>query len=179
MTELVAEAGYGAATIGALAGRAGVSRATFYELFADKEDCLLAAYDRFAEGLLTVLVEAMGTETAWERFVEDATVAYLNALEADLVAARAFMVELDGAGAAARERRRAAMHTFAGAFVARHAAARAADPSLGPIPERVFLGLTLGVRELIRERLEADSEPRLPELAADIRAWVGAMVAGA
>jgi AcrR family transcriptional regulator len=36
---------YADATVLAIAKRAGVSRKTFYELFADKEDALLAAYD--------------------------------------------------------------------------------------------------------------------------------------
>ena len=48
MAELMADGGYGAVTIGELARRAGVSRSAFYENFADKETCLLAAYDRFA-----------------------------------------------------------------------------------------------------------------------------------
>lgn len=179
MTELLAEGGYGATTIGALVGRAGVSRATFYELFAGKEECLLAAYDVFAQRLLNAIFEAVSPDAPFDVFIDEATFAYLSTLDADHVSARAFMVELEGSGSAGRERRRAAMHTFAAAFAERHRAARESDPSLGPLPERAFLGLTLGVRELIRERLEIENEPPLIELAGDIRTWAAAMVAGA
>jgi hypothetical protein len=55
----------------------------------------------------------------------------------------------------------------------------ARDPSLGPLPERAYLGFAFGVRELIRELLERDSPEELSSLAPDIRAWVTAMVAGA
>ena len=46
---VVAEDGYPQAKIGDIAKLAGVSRATFYELFADKEQCFLAAHRELAE----------------------------------------------------------------------------------------------------------------------------------
>ena len=48
IVEIVAEGGYARTSIGELARSAGVSRGTFYELFADKEACFLAAFDREA-----------------------------------------------------------------------------------------------------------------------------------
>ena len=41
----VAERGYAAATIDDVVRRAGVSKKTFYDHFADKQDCFLAAYE--------------------------------------------------------------------------------------------------------------------------------------
>jgi AcrR family transcriptional regulator len=49
VVEIVARDGYAHAKIGDVAGRAGVSRPTFYELFADKEACLLSAQRELAE----------------------------------------------------------------------------------------------------------------------------------
>ena len=49
IVEIVADGGYARSSIGELARRAGVSRGTFYELFKDKEDCFLAAFDEHAE----------------------------------------------------------------------------------------------------------------------------------
>jgi AcrR family transcriptional regulator len=49
IVEVVALEGYARARIGDLARRAGVSRATFYELFANKEECLLDAQRALAE----------------------------------------------------------------------------------------------------------------------------------
>jgi AcrR family transcriptional regulator len=179
LTELLGTQGYGGVTIGAVCKLAGVSRATFYELFADKEECLIEAYARFARALVEAIFNAIGEDVSWDDWVSAAIDAYLDELERDPVAARAFLVELEAAGPAPRARRRDAMHGFAAAFAERHRAARAEDPALGPLPETAFLGLTLGVRELVRERLETEPEPKLSDLAPEIRTWVGAMVAGA
>ena len=45
MVEVTAERGYADCRIADVIAYAGVSRKTFYELFRDKEDCFLAAYD--------------------------------------------------------------------------------------------------------------------------------------
>jgi AcrR family transcriptional regulator len=51
MTELCAAAGYRDTTIADVIANAGVSRATFYEYFSDKDDCLLAAQRSHATAL--------------------------------------------------------------------------------------------------------------------------------
>jgi AcrR family transcriptional regulator len=51
IVEIVSKDGYPDAKIGDLAERAGVSRATFYELFDTKEGCLLAAQHELADKL--------------------------------------------------------------------------------------------------------------------------------
>lgn len=178
-TQLLAEHGYAGVTIGALARQAGVSRGAFYEHFAGKEACLLAAYDHFAATLVDAMTADLDEHTPWEEFVQSVLAGYLGTLEGDPVSTRAFIVEMDAAGPAARRRRRDAIHGFAALIAQRHAAIRASDPSLGPLPTSAYLGLAFGVRELVRESLEARPAPPLTELAPDIVAWVGAMVAGA
>jgi AcrR family transcriptional regulator len=49
MIEEVAERGYASTSVAHITARAGVSRKSFYEQFADKEDCYLAAFDAAAE----------------------------------------------------------------------------------------------------------------------------------
>src|SRR5919106_1114372 len=55
----VAERGYGAATIDDVVRGAGVSKKTFYEHFADKQDCFLAAYEAASEELRDRYAELM------------------------------------------------------------------------------------------------------------------------
>jgi AcrR family transcriptional regulator len=179
ITELIAEHGYAAITIGELASRAGVSRGAFYEHFSDKQGCLLSAYDRWAGELLESMAGGVSDKTSWEEFIDLALDGYLGALEDDPAAARAFIVEMDGAGPAARGRRREAIHAFANVLADRHRAMRRRRRSLGPLPDRVFLGLALGVRELLREALEQPQRPQLDRLRRDIRIWVTATVEGA
>src|SRR3954466_14217089 len=54
----VAERGYSGATIDDVVRRAGVSKQTFYDHFADKQDCFLAAYEAASEELLERVGEA-------------------------------------------------------------------------------------------------------------------------
>ena len=166
-------------TIGELARRASVSRATFYELYDSKEDCLLAAYDDFAARLLQAMSAGVQPGMSWEAFIASTLDGYLGSLERDPAAARAFVLEMDSAGERARARRREATRGFGSLLALRHAAIRRLDPTLGDLPETVYHGLALGIRELVRERLEDEREPRLTELAPDVITWITATVAGA
>jgi AcrR family transcriptional regulator len=60
--EVVARDGYAEAKVGDVARRAGVSRATFYELFANKEECLLAAQRALSDRLGTELAAAIAQD---------------------------------------------------------------------------------------------------------------------
>jgi len=59
MTELCAGVGYREATIAEVIAAAGVSRATFYDYFTDKRDCLLAAQAIHLERLHTQMGHAV------------------------------------------------------------------------------------------------------------------------
>jgi AcrR family transcriptional regulator len=174
----MAERGYAAVTIGELARHAQVSRGAFYEHFDDKESCLFAAYEQFARDLLEALTRGITSETSWEELIDTALTGYLDALQADLVAARAFIVEMDSAGVAARERRRETAQGFAAVLRERYETTRRHDPTLGPLPERAFLGLVLGVRELVCELLEHPEPPPLRTMAPDVVRWARAMARG-
>jgi AcrR family transcriptional regulator len=62
MAETTAERGYAATTVSQVVERAGVSRATYYELFHDKEDCFLAAVRDVIAQATTVVTEAYGRQ---------------------------------------------------------------------------------------------------------------------
>ncbi len=49
MVEAVAHSGYERTSVKQVIGLAGVSRRSFYELFANKEECFLATFDLIAE----------------------------------------------------------------------------------------------------------------------------------
>lgn len=179
ITELVAESGYGGATITETARRAGVSPNVFYEHFAGKEECLLGAYDAFAGTLLARMGAAIDPAGGWHDFVTETLDAYLGSLDAEPKAARAFLIEMRAAGPRARRRAREAHVAFAELLKQRHEEIRRREPFLGPLPDRVYLGLALGVRELVCDALENGERVPLTELAPDVRRWVTATVEGA
>jgi AcrR family transcriptional regulator len=179
IAEVVAERGYPAATIAGISRRAGVSPKTFYDHFADKLDCYLAAYDVLVETLLTRMAAAVAPDADWQQFVSSSLSAYLSTLEQEPAVARAFLVEIESAGPRARERRRAAYRQFAALLKARHEEIRRRDPSLGPLPDRLYLAIGHAVRELVRDELESEARPRLQRIAPDMLFWITATVEGA
>jgi AcrR family transcriptional regulator/DNA-binding MarR family transcriptional regulator len=82
MTELVRERGVGAVTVAHIVGRSGVSRRTFYELFEDRHECLLAAFDYAVERATAVVRPAYDTAGgAWEEQLRAGLAALLEFLE--------------------------------------------------------------------------------------------------
>src|SRR6476620_2376203 len=74
----VAEKGYAATAVADVISRAGVSRKTFYEHFANKEACFLEAYDTGVQVLLTTIDEAVEAAPDGLRAVTDGLQAYLE-----------------------------------------------------------------------------------------------------
>ncbi|MFG1998121.1 TetR/AcrR family transcriptional regulator [Spirillospora sp. NPDC048911] len=98
MVEVAAEKGYVATSVADVLRRSRVSRLTFYENFANKEACFIAAYELVTD-LLVEQVEAalrLGG-TPLER-LDRVVAAYLAALAAEPEVARVFLVEVYAAG---------------------------------------------------------------------------------
>ncbi|MDX6639157.1 MAG: hypothetical protein QOF12_168 [Solirubrobacteraceae bacterium] len=176
---VVAEVGFTKATITQITKVAGVSPRTFYEHFTGKEECYLAAYDTFAATLLGRVSADLPPEADWHAFLAGALTAYLRSLEDDPVTARAFLIEIESAGPRARRRRHEAYAAFAALLRARHEAIRERDPSLGRLPERVYLAITHGVRAIVCHELDISPEPQLIMLTDDLLFWITATVQGA
>jgi AcrR family transcriptional regulator len=171
MAQVVAEKGYAATTVADVVERAGVSRRTFYEQFADKEACFLAAYD---VGLAVVLDRIRGAvETAtgpagWRERARAGVEAFLALLASEPAFARALQVEILTAGPSALERRDGMLVVFAGIWRNVHEAARAEEPALPALPDELFTVLTAGLEELIRGCVRTRGTAALPELAEPI-----------
>jgi AcrR family transcriptional regulator len=105
MVDDVAERGYPAVTVAHVIARAGVSRATFYEQFDDKEECFLAAFDAAIGILLT------GAER--QRGVAELLRSYLDRLAANPGYAKVFLVDIHALGTAGVLRRAASQQRFA------------------------------------------------------------------
>jgi len=113
MIESTARHGYAGASVAHVIAHAGVSRKAFYEHFADKEDCFLAAYDVVSERVLADLIAAGTQRTSKSARRTDYVVGFLTALARNLAVARVFMVDVLGAGPRALKRRDDLNHRFA------------------------------------------------------------------
>src|SRR3954463_127018 len=65
MVQVVSEKGYAAATVADAVKLARVSRGTFYELFASKQQCLATAYKLGVEVLDKRIADAVAGATDW------------------------------------------------------------------------------------------------------------------
>jgi AcrR family transcriptional regulator len=95
---VVAEQGYQRMTARRVSGWAGVSNKTFYDLFSDREDCFLAAFDQAIERLAGVVTVAWEGEREWAARVRAALGALLDFLDAEPARSRLVFVEALGAG---------------------------------------------------------------------------------
>lgn len=180
IAELVAEVGYPAVTIGAIATRAGVSRATFYDHFTNKEACYIAAYERFGDVLAARIAAAIPVDAgAWTSLVDAALTAYLGTLDGDRAAARAFVLEIDGAGPLARAAGRRLYVQMADFVRGVHDDIRRDHPELGPLPPESSTALVHGLRGLARDVLDTQAEPTLVDLVPSLGRFTRAIILGA
>ncbi|MBI5105403.1 MAG: TetR/AcrR family transcriptional regulator [Solirubrobacterales bacterium] len=106
--------GYADATAEAIAREAGMSKATFYEHFANKEECILALFDEAATEVMLALANATPEPpTDYREHVRAGLHAFLRTLTEHPEPAQVLLVEIIGAGPRAAERRDAILDAFA------------------------------------------------------------------
>jgi AcrR family transcriptional regulator len=105
MVAVVAEVGYHAASVEKVIRHAGMSRRTFYDVFVDKHDCFLAAYDDVADHAVAIAGEAAAGGDSPLECMRGFLHAFLSFWSDEPAAASACIVEVLAAGSAARARR--------------------------------------------------------------------------
>jgi AcrR family transcriptional regulator len=114
-----ARVGYAEASAEAIAREAGMSKATFYEHFANKEECILALFDEAATEVKRAMGEAANAEgfVSYEARVAAGIGAFVGTLAAYPESAQTLLVEIIGAGPRAMARRDAILEEFADALL--------------------------------------------------------------
>ncbi|HEV2999313.1 MAG TPA: TetR/AcrR family transcriptional regulator [Solirubrobacteraceae bacterium] len=122
--------GYAEASAEAISREAGMSKATFYEHFANKEECILALFDAAGRRVSEAVAASTGVDDASaggastpEERVLGGVRAFLAAIEAYPDYARTLLVEIIGAGPRATARRDAVLEDFARLIDAQNAVA--------------------------------------------------------
>jgi AcrR family transcriptional regulator len=147
--EAIGEMGYARMTVEQVITRARVSRKTFYDAFADREDCFLAAFEQTHSQAWRAASEACAPEARWRERVRSGLGRLLMLIEEEPGLARLWIVEALGAGDRVLERRAEALNQFAD--VIRQGGAAAKDerrPS-----EVTALGVVGGVFAVLHTRL--------------------------
>jgi AcrR family transcriptional regulator len=164
MVIVAAESGYQEASVERILAQARVSRRTFYDLFEDREDCFLAAYDEVLACVVSLMVQAFDEGDSVEDQMRGALQAFCDFCADEPEAARACIVEVLAAGPRARGRRAEALDRLA-RLVEGILPETFGDQRLGPLAARALVG---GVHELVYQRVDRGEVSMLPALAAEI-----------
>jgi len=169
MVEAVAEKGYAHVAVADVIERAGVSRKTFYEQFANKDSCFLAAYDATVDELLAKIDQALeAIAPDWLTAHRAAVETYLDTLAASPAFAKALLIEVLGAGPEALSRRATVQERFAAQLEDVHRRARHDIPEIPEVPPHTFLAAVGAVNELVTTHVLEQGAQTLPELAGAI-----------
>jgi AcrR family transcriptional regulator len=167
MIECVAESGYRSTRVADVIVRAGVSRKTFYEHFANKEECLLVTYDYIAGEGMRRVESAYAQAEGWPGRAEAAIGALFGAAIANPGAMQLSLIEITSVGPAGIERRRQTIKRYQ-SFI-RDALADA--PGSGAVADVALQAIVGGLnRALYRRVLRGDGE-QLQALVPDLAAW--------
>ncbi len=162
MVDLTRERGAERVTVAHVVGRAGVSRRTFYELFEDREACLLEALDEALGRIEEAVMPAYRHERGWSQRIGAALTAMLEYFDADPATAALCVVDSLAAGPEALERRAGVVDALVAA-VDRGRREAGTQTGLNRVIAEGVVGAVLGVLYTrLRGRVGSDMKPLLP-----------------
>jgi AcrR family transcriptional regulator len=155
----VSREGYAVTRVEDVIALAGVSRRTFYDHFANKEQAFLEAYDLVVAQLRNGVAGAYATRGTWAARVRRGLAAMLNLMASEPELAHVCIVEAVAAGPLALERRMQAMAVFRQFLTP--PPSRRAPVIVSPVTGETVVG---GVYEVIYSRVVTGRTAELPEL---------------
>jgi AcrR family transcriptional regulator len=163
----IATYGFGGSSVERIAKRAGVSRRTFYEQFADREDAYLHTYDTAAGRLLERVNAAWSQDEDGAEQLRLWLRTLLECIAEEAQLARVCIVDVLSAGPQALEHRERHMHNFALPLE------RAAVEHNGgaPAPSLAADGLVAAIYDVIYKLLAQDRADELPDLLEDLHSF--------
>jgi AcrR family transcriptional regulator len=158
--------GYARANVSAVIGEAGVSRPTFYDYFADKDDCFLAAVADVQERLLERIREAVPQEPP-EHALRATVQALIDFASSEPAIARFLTNETLAGGPAALDARDRGIATIDRIIEKRYE--RVEETTAVPdFSGRMLIG---GIYRLLASRLRR-GDPKLSGLVAELLGWI-------
>jgi AcrR family transcriptional regulator len=165
---VVAEVGFGCTTVAKIIGRARVSRKTFYGVFADREDCFLAVFDRAVARASQAAGEAYAGERDWRTGMRAGLTRLLVLAEAEPDTARLCVVEALAGGPRLLRRRAEVLAAIADVVDRGRACG---DAAIEPAP-LTAAALVEGAFGLLHARLLDGTQPPLIELRGPLMSLI-------
>lgn len=171
-----ARQGYAEATAESIAREAGMSKATFYEHFDNKEDCICALFDVATVVLITQMREATQAESDKRPAARyhASTVKLLEVISAFPDASQTLLVEIIGAGPRAIERRDRMLAEFA-AYIDE---ANEVDAAAGLVPRLASPHDAFAIVGAVIELASRQIRTGVPEEMSDLEPVVERLIEG-
>jgi AcrR family transcriptional regulator len=148
-SELVAERGYQKTTIELIAKSARVALRTFYEHFASKEECFLAAFDADLEAAADVFNELLDPNEPWPDQIAIGLEVFLELVVAEPARAKLCLVASQSAGSAAFRRYQETLERVAPKL----REGRRLNPMSKKMPDGLEVAIAGGIAWLVHQRL--------------------------
>lgn len=164
----VAANGYDRAKVADIVREAQVSRRTFYEHFADKQECFLDAYEAATSKLLDAINEAVRDQPYGQHRMLTGMDIYLRAITGDAELARVLLVEIVRVGPEGMRRRRDAYRQWAEMLARNSTAQQDSAVTAAEFTTAQWQSLLALVNERVLVAVEDDALGDLPELRRQI-----------
>jgi AcrR family transcriptional regulator len=180
MLEAVGAEGYDATAVRTVLDRTGIYRQAFYDNFADKDACYLAAFGMGVDRLEAIAIRAAASEESWRAKLRAGLGALLDYLDSEPDFGRGIVVEVHAAGPEALARRAEAMKRAADFIDLARAEADEAESPPQIAPE----GIVAGIHAIVHSRLSTGATAGFRELLPEfmyfaVLPYFGAEAAGA
>ena len=167
--ECAATNGYSNTTVADIVKRARASRAAFYQQFADREHCFLAAYDNLSRELLRELIEVGGRQPDYVTGMRDGVRVFVEWLQRRPAGSRAWTCEILALGATGLDARERAIQQMQRLFDTIAARARSEQPGLPELPDVVSRAVILASLELATHAIRSGQlDARSAELESSL-----------
>lgn len=162
--ELVAERGYQKTTIELIAKTARVALVTFYEHFANKEECFLAAFDENIAAAGEVFAELLDPEQPWVDQISTGLEVLLEMVVSEQARAKLCIVEAQAAGTESLARYQSMLERVAPKL----RQGRELNPRASRLPDGLEVAIAGGLMWLIHQRLVSDRADDLKGLLPEM-----------
>lgn len=160
--------GYRGLTIAKVITRAGVSQNSFYDVFGDRDDCFLAAFEHTLARAREIAKETYRAETDWRSGMRAAVLVLLREMERERGLARLCIVETLAAGRPVLDRRAQALAQLAQAIDEGRARARSHSRPQSLIAQ----GVVGAMATLLHTRLLRDDPAPLTDMLGPLMAMI-------
>jgi AcrR family transcriptional regulator len=168
MAQEISKRGAANVSVAHVVARSGVSRRTFYEVFSDRQDCFLAAFDEALNSVWAVVVPAYEQSGSWLVRMRAGLVALLEFLECDPMTGRLLIVESLAAGPAALRRRQGVLAQII-PLIEQGQEESELGQNLTPLTAEGIVG---GVLAVLHARLAADNGGGMLELSSALMGMI-------